>query len=173
MDFAEATRGYEAWLARQAGALDLKLADACDAVLAGYGECLAAGGRPFVLEERHPHLRALAMAADRDPAAFWAKTTALLADPPVAVPDDARAALTAVLPSANLKVEYRARPRAGVGSLGRPRYVALTEGPAGGCAGRPRPLPRQPPPGRPAWPPRAGPGRQLRGRSGPLTRSTV
>jgi hypothetical protein len=113
--------------AHKAGALDLKLSEACDAVVGGYRESLVAGGRPFVLEARHPHLRALAMSADRAPATFWAKTTALLADSPAAVPDDAKAALAAVLPSPDLKVEYRARPRAGVGSLGRPRYVALAE----------------------------------------------
>src|SRR5262245_51010206 len=90
--------------ARKAGALDLKLAEACDAVLDGYRECLADGGRPFVLEERHAHLRALAMAADRDPAAFWPKLTGLLADPSAAVPDDAKAALAAMLPFSGLTV---------------------------------------------------------------------
>jgi uncharacterized protein (DUF2252 family) len=113
--------------AHKAGALDLKVSEACDAILSGYGDCLAAGGCPFALEESHPHLRALAMAADRDPAAFWAKATKLLADPPAAVSDDAQVALAATLPAADLKPEYRARPRAGVGSLGRPRYVALFE----------------------------------------------
>ena len=114
-------------VAKKAGALDVKLGDACDAILDGYRGCLAAGGRPFVLEEHHPHLRALATAADRDPATFWGKMAKLLDDPPSDPPADARAALEASLPATGLKAEYRARPGAGVGSLGRPRYVALVE----------------------------------------------
>ena len=57
--------------ARKSGGMDVKTADACDAILGGYRECLSGGGRPFVLEEHHPHLRAVAMAADREPEAFW------------------------------------------------------------------------------------------------------
>jgi uncharacterized protein (DUF2252 family) len=113
--------------ARKAGVFEVKFGDACDAILDGYRDCLKAGGRPFVLEEHHPHLRTLATAADRDPQKFWEKMTKLLADPPVVPPADARAALAPAMPAAGLKVEYRARPRAGVGSLGRPRFVALAE----------------------------------------------
>src|SRR5262249_35113265 len=43
-------------LAREAGILPLKLPAACASILDGYAGCLAAGGRPFVLEGRHPHL---------------------------------------------------------------------------------------------------------------------
>src|SRR5205823_9516885 len=46
-------------LARRAGTLDVKLGAACRAILAGYGQALDAGGIPFVLEERHPHLRSM------------------------------------------------------------------------------------------------------------------
>jgi hypothetical protein len=111
--------------AHKGGALDVKLAGACAAILDGYRECLADGGRPFVLEESHPHLRALAMAADRDPAAFWSKLAGLLDDPPADPPPEPRAVLAAALPPGCGEPAYRAR-RAGVGSLGRPRYVALT-----------------------------------------------
>lgn len=53
--------------------------------------------------------------------------TKLLADPAASPPADARSALAAVMPAAGLAVEYRARPGAGVGSLGRRRYVALAQ----------------------------------------------
>jgi hypothetical protein len=113
--------------ARKAGEFDVKLADACNTILDGYRGCLEQpGGRPFVLEEHHPHLRTLATAADREPTAFWAKVGKLLEAPAADPPADAREAMAAALPAAGLKVEYRAR-RAGVGSLGRPRYVALTD----------------------------------------------
>jgi hypothetical protein len=112
---------------RKAGTVDVKLGAACDAILSGYRDALGANGRPFVLEERHPHLRAMAMAADRDPPKFWDRLTGLLADPPADPLDDTKAVLAAVLPEANLKVEYRFRPKVGMGSLGRPRYVALAE----------------------------------------------
>ncbi len=113
--------------ARRTEALDLKFRDACKAILDGYARCMAAGGEPFVLEECHPHLRAMAMAADRDPLAFWQKMNKLLrrpeADPPLA----ARLALDEVMPARGLAIAYRARPRAGVGSLGRARFVALAQ----------------------------------------------
>ncbi len=109
------------------GGLAVKLRPACDAVLTGYTRALTAGGRPYVLEERNPHLRALATAADREPASFWTKLLALLELPPADPPADAWAALVGLMPAAGLAVEFRPRPRAGVGSLGRPRYVALAE----------------------------------------------
>ncbi len=113
--------------ARKAGVLEIKFGAGCDAILEGYRDCLKAGGRPFVLEEHHPHLRAVAMAADRDPVKFWEKLTKLLDDPVASPPTEARTALAAALPATDLKVEYRKRLRAGVGSLGRPRYVALAQ----------------------------------------------
>ena len=113
--------------ASKAGVLNAKTADACRAILDGYRDALAAGGTPFVLEERHPDLRAVATAAARDPVQFWAKLTKLLDDPAVEPPADARAALTRDLPSAGLNPAFRFRARAGMGSLGRPRFVALAE----------------------------------------------
>ena len=102
-----------------------RLRAACDAVLGGYTAALAAGGDPFVLEERHPELRAVGMSADREPGKFWRKLTKVLADPSADPPADVRAALRSLLP-AGAAPEYRHR-RAGLGSLGRPRYVALLE----------------------------------------------
>lgn len=111
---------------KKSGAMEIKQGAACEAILCGYRDCLKASGRPFVLEEHHTHLRAIAMSVERDPAAFWAKMTKLLGDPPVTLPADAQAAIAEVLPATGLTLQYRVRPRAGVGSLGRLRYVALT-----------------------------------------------
>lgn len=113
--------------AKRAAGLDVKLGDAADMILDGYRGSLAANGRPFVLEEHHSHLRALAMAADREPDKFWAKLTDPQNCPPAAPPAEARAVLDAVMPVPGLQPEYRSRPRAGVGSLGRPRYIALAQ----------------------------------------------
>ncbi len=111
-----------------AGGLTLvKFRPTCETILAGYAAALDAGGDPFVLEERHAGLRAMAMSADRDPVAFWKKLTKVLADPPAEPPAAARAALTAGLPSPDLTPEFRRRPRVGVGSLGKARYVALAQ----------------------------------------------
>ena len=81
-----------------------------------------------MLEEQHPDLRAVATAS-RTPIQvhFWTKLTKLLdnpaADPPA---PDARAATSARLP-AGISPAFQFRSNAGMGSLGRPRFVALVE----------------------------------------------
>lgn len=112
-------------VAKMVGYLDVKFAWACRAILTGYRDAIEARGMPFVLEERHPELRALAMAKDRDPTHFWAKLTDVLSDAPANVPEGATAALIQDLPDPKLAIEVRFRPRVGMGSLGKPRYVAL------------------------------------------------
>jgi len=105
--------------------LTIKPKDACDAILTGYTEGLKAGGRPFVLAERHQWLRDIATSKLRDSAGFWRRIKGL---PPVkgAVPSSARAALDRLMPERGLP--YRVRRRvSGVGSLGRPRYVAVAD----------------------------------------------
>jgi hypothetical protein len=103
--------------------LRLALAEACDAIVEGYGAALEEGGRPFVLGEEHGWLRQIAEGELRDPVRFWSRMDAL----PLAregIPASARDALEHLLPERGLK--YRvARRVAGVGSLGRQRYVAL------------------------------------------------
>jgi hypothetical protein len=98
--------------------------DACDAILAGYMDGLAAGGRPWVLAETHTWLRTLVSGVLRDPAPFWAKLDGL---PAVrTVPADARKGLERMLPAKGLKYSVRHRV-AGLGSLGRERYVAIAQ----------------------------------------------
>jgi hypothetical protein len=114
-------------LARKSMHLSIKFGAACRAIMTGYCKSLQAGGMPFVLEEHHPHLRAVAMAAERAPVRFWPKLTRLLNDPPVDLPDTAMAALNKRLPVDGLICAYRNRPRVGMGSLGKSRFVALAE----------------------------------------------
>jgi len=113
--------------AKRGGQLDVKLGKACDLILSGYCDTLNANGMPFVLEEHHADLRAMAMAADREPVQFWDKMKKLLNLPPADLPDDARTVLAVDRPKGLSDVAFRPRPKAGVGSLGRPRYVALAE----------------------------------------------
>lgn len=98
--------------------------EACSAILAGYWEFMRKGqGRPFVLEEAHPDLRAMALGAEREPARFWAKLTALK---PMAAPPSVVKLLRKQFPDPveGFKIVRRI---AGLGSLGRPRYLALAE----------------------------------------------
>jgi hypothetical protein len=83
------------------------------------------GGRPFVLEEEHGWLRAIAESKLRDPVVFWQKMDKLVSVRG-AVPESAREALEHLLPERGIR--YRiARRVAGLGSLGRVRLVAITE----------------------------------------------
>lgn len=98
---------------------------ACAATLAGYREGLESGGKPFVLEEENKWLREVALGELRDPIHFWGKMSAL---PSVhsEVPKSARKALEDLLPVPGLA--YRVAHRiAGLGSLGRERYVAIAD----------------------------------------------
>lgn len=110
--------------AKRGRAFRVKVGVACAAILAGYRWSLKVGGRPFVLEEKHARLRRIAMTADREPKLFWTELLARLG-PLSELPADARAALGRALPADIQGVEYRPRPKAGKGSLGRPRYVAV------------------------------------------------
>jgi hypothetical protein len=98
---------------------------AIGAILGGYSECLEAGGKPIVLAEHHAALRTMATARLHQPERFWEKLHALTdvtEEPPTA----ARKALDRLLPEPGLvfRVVHRV---AGLGSLGRERYVALAE----------------------------------------------
>jgi hypothetical protein len=106
----------------------LKISDrnACGAILEGYVRCLEEGGQPVVLAERHGWLRELALAQLRDPKKFWRKLGGLRTLSAAA----ARAAPEAVLRSSmpDVTMPYSiARRAAGVGSLGRPRFVAIAD----------------------------------------------
>ncbi len=114
-----------AHLAISATHFSLSTDDACAAILAGYREGLEAGGKPFVLEEDNKWLREAATGELRDPVHFWGKMNALTSVRGE-VPKSARKALEELLPAPGLV--YRVAHRvAGLGSLGRERYVALAD----------------------------------------------
>jgi len=112
-----------ALLAAEEAKLALSCEDLSGAILAGYTEWLEKGGRPFVLEEEHGWLRVLATGALRDPAVFAAKMEKLTEVKP---PKEAKEMLDRHLPKGSVLKRYTART-AGLGSLGRPRYVALAD----------------------------------------------
>lgn len=104
---------------------DLKIdpKDAANAIEDGYREALSTGGHAYVLAETHVALREMAEYRLHDPEKFWEKLEAL---PTVrsAVPGAVAGALDRALPERGLdkRIVHRV---AGVGSLGRHRYVAL------------------------------------------------
>ncbi len=112
-------------LAADASELRLDIKDAMASLVSGYRESLAAGGQPVVLAERHHALRQMAVSRLRDPEEFWKKLDAAAPLRGV-LPREARSALARLWPTRGLpwRVAHRI---AGVGSLGRQRFVALAE----------------------------------------------
>ncbi len=114
-----------ALLATREHRLAMKAKESAAAILAGYERGMEEGGRPFVLGENHEWLRAIAESKLRDPVVFWQKMDRL---PTVKaeIPESAREAIEHLLPERGLR--YRLTRRvAGLGSLGRPRLVAIAE----------------------------------------------
>ncbi|MEH3145110.1 MAG: DUF2252 family protein [Methylobacterium frigidaeris] len=104
----------------------LGAAECADTLLEGYVAHLKFGPDPFILEDRHGWLRDLATATGTDARAFWRK---LLAQEPVVesdLPEEPRDRLRQALPEGVRNVRFFRRV-AGLGSLGRPRFVAVGE----------------------------------------------
>jgi len=97
----------------------------CDAILEGYLDGLKSGGRPFVLEERHKWLRSIALNHLDDPPEFWKKLDDLPSVKKTA-PLAVLQAITRMLPEPHVPLRI-VRRTAGIGSLGRPRYVTIAE----------------------------------------------
>jgi len=97
--------------------------DAAATIEEGYRDTLAAGGHAYVLAETHVELREMAEYRLRDPEKFWDKLEAL---PTIrgALPGAVAGALDRSFPERGLERRLVHRV-AGVGSLGRQRYVAL------------------------------------------------
>ncbi len=114
-----------ALLASREERLTMKPKESSSAILAGYERGMEAGGRPFVLGENHEWLRAIAESKLRDPVVFWQKMDRL---PAVKgeIPESAREAIEHLLPERGIR-DRLARRVAGLGSLGRPRLVAIAE----------------------------------------------
>jgi hypothetical protein len=114
-----------AHLAIADGHLTITAKEACESILGGYREGLEASGRPFVLAEHDKSLREMATSRLNDPQKFWEKLDRL----PTwkgEVPSRAAKALSNMLPRPDLprRVVHRV---AGLGSLGRQRFVAIAD----------------------------------------------
>jgi hypothetical protein len=94
----------------------------CAAILAGYAAGLATP-RPFILERDHKWLRKAVMLPEPERADYWTKFAKPGAE---TIPPRYRQALRAALPESAGAFETFPRT-AGVGSLGRPRFVARAE----------------------------------------------
>jgi uncharacterized protein (DUF2252 family) len=103
--------------------LQLSARDACDAILAGYREGLAARGKAFVLAEENRWLRIIALNRLRDPVRFW-KRAENLEDFRGNIPNSMKEKLEEDLPERNLPY-LKKRRVAGLGSLGHLRVLAL------------------------------------------------
>jgi len=114
-----------AHLAISADHLAIQPADACEAILKGYTKGLKDGGSPYVLAERHEWLRSAVTSEPRDPVKFWEKLRSSVTVK-ASIPAKAKKALAAALPEKKLQHQVVHRV-AGLGSLGRQRFVALAE----------------------------------------------
>jgi hypothetical protein len=110
-------------LAIRVATLRLTPGAACDAILRGYRAGMESGGRPFVLAEEHEVLRREAESELRNPVAFWSGLVGLAA---VRRPPAKAVALLRGAVHAAERPRYVAR-RAGLGSLGHPRIVAIAD----------------------------------------------
>jgi hypothetical protein len=105
--------------------MDCDPKDGIGAILKGYAEALAVGGQPFALAEHHAALRTMATTRLHDVQAYWDKLLGLpeLKKKP---PAGAIKAIERMMPGRRL--EWRISHRvAGLGSLGRERYVAVAQ----------------------------------------------
>lgn len=107
------------------GKLSLSLKDACQVIVDGYKEALTRSGRPFVLAEKNRDLGKMARNRLKDPRDFFDKldTQAKTAG---TVPAVVVQVINSALPRNASKPVYFQR-QAGVGSLGRQRYLAVCE----------------------------------------------
>jgi len=111
-----------ALLAIRTGNLRITQKELCRAILAGYSTSIGGGGRPMVLAESDRWLRLQALNRLRDPVDYWDKMAKLSRTRAVA--PEASKLLAESLPKGVETVAVKRR-RAGLGSLGHERYVAL------------------------------------------------
>ncbi len=103
-----------------------------DQIVKGYRDAIEEGGRPFALAEHHAVLRELATHRLHEPEPFWQKLHALpeVTDEP---PAGALNSIARLMPEKGLHWHVAHRI-AGLGSLGRERYVAIAEWHGGSIA---------------------------------------
>jgi len=113
-----------ALLAARAEHLTMKPKDAAEAIHEGYENVMNEGGLPFVLEESHAWLRAIAESKLRDPVAFWKK----MDTNPTAkgeIPESAAKRLSTCCPSPACATASRGA--GGPREPGRTRLVAIAD----------------------------------------------
>ncbi|MBC7933192.1 MAG: DUF2252 family protein [Rubrivivax sp.] len=117
-------------LARQANILTVDPVAGCERILSGYRESFAASGKPFVLAEAHPELREMALKSLANPITFWQKVEEEKNRKESTDISNARKRASKILKQSLSMAgpAVKVLPRvAGVGSLGRPRFVAIAE----------------------------------------------
>lgn len=112
-----------ALLAARAASLRQSGPEMCVTILDGYRACLAKAGNPFVFDGTHRALHHAVTAERKPPSEFWEGLSALAAEGGT-IDRRARKALLAALPEGASDIKFKKRT-AGVGSLGRPRFVVL------------------------------------------------
>jgi hypothetical protein len=100
--------------------------EAADTILEGYWAHLKFGPDPFILEDRHAWLRDLASASGNNAQRYWRKLLKQQGIDEHTVPEEARELLRSHLPMGATSVRFFRRP-AGLGSLGRSRFMAVAE----------------------------------------------
>jgi len=113
-------------LASRESRLAIRPDQAAEAILEGYAKAIEAGGRPVVLAEAHPALHEMAIYRLKDPQRFWQKLDSLAPLGTDAVPSSAVRAMRRMMPGPELPLRISHRV-AGMGSLGRERFVAVAD----------------------------------------------
>jgi hypothetical protein len=104
---------------------DARGKDICAAILEGYGRGLA-DPRPFVLDQKRAWLRQLVIVPEDERAHFWTKMDEL--KPSKKGPAERyRAAIVGAMPDAGIEITKFGRRTAGIGSLGRPRWIGIAD----------------------------------------------
>jgi hypothetical protein len=113
--------------------ISIKFRAGCNAILDGYMQCLREGGRPIVLAERERKLGKLGADSFKPPSNFWEKLNSL---PSIRrnLAKNLKRALEKTLPDAGMEYKVVMR-KAGLGSLGQERFVAIGKW-QGGCIAR-------------------------------------
>jgi hypothetical protein len=113
----------------------------CEAMLGGYVKSLKHNGRPFVLAEENDWLRDLMEEDLKKPERFWEKLEENSAIKEADVAGDAKSAIDKAFPLRYRKFSTRYKHRtAGLGSLGRERYLAMRKAYASFAAREAKPL---------------------------------
>jgi hypothetical protein len=115
-------------LAAEAVQIEAPLDQVCQLLLSGYEEGVGAAGEPILVEERdRPELRALITCVTVPPSSFWTEKFNDDENPEITakqLPRSLEDTLRPAFPRESTPVYRRQRKPAGLGSLGRRRYIA-------------------------------------------------